>query len=152
MNKQTLLINQIDRKLSTYAQLSDVPIPDKGWIHTIRTGLKMTLKQLGLRMGITPQSVNEIEEREEAGTISINGLKKFAEALDMKFVYGFIPPKGSLEKMIEEKANEVAKKIVMRTAKTMELEEQSIQDQQLQKAIEELKAEIIREMPGYLWD
>lgn len=152
MDKQLLLINQIDRKITSYTQLKDINIPDQGWIKSIRIALSMTLKQLGKRMKITPQSVKEIEEREEAGTISINVLKKFANSLGMKFVYGFIPEQKSLENMIEERALEVAKKIVMRTAKNMELEDQLIPDTYLQKSIQEMKTEIIREMPNYLWD
>jgi len=152
MDKHHLIITQVDRKLAPYAHLKNVTLPDQGWIKSIRTALKMTLKQLGKRMNITPQSVKEIEMREKAGTVSINVLKKFGEALEMQFVYGFIPQSNSLEKMIEEKAFEVAQNIVMRTAKNMEIEDQSVQKSHLEKAILELKNEIIREMPNYLWE
>ncbi len=152
MKKQQLLLSQIDRKIALYNLLKDTSPPNQGWIKTIRIALKMTLKQLGRRMEITPQSVKEIEEREEAGTVSINLLKKFGETMEMKFVYGFIPEKGSLENLIEERAYEVAKEIVMRTSKNMEIEDQLIMEEQLKKSIQIMKTEIIREMPNYLWD
>ena len=152
MDKQHLILSQIDRKILPYAQLKNLTMPEPGWIKSIRTALKMTLKQLGKRMKITPQSVKEIEKREKAGTVSINVLKNFGEALEMKFVYGFIPRNDSLKNMIEERAFNVAQKIVMRTAKNMEIEIQSVQKSHLEKAILELKDEIIREMPNYLWE
>ena len=112
----------------------------------------MTLKQLGKRLNITPPSVKEIEDREKNGTISINILKKFGEAMDMKFVYGFVPHKGSISEIINQQAYEVAKIIVLRTAKNMELEDQLVFNDQIEKAINEKKNEIIRELPKYLWE
>ena len=68
----------------------------------------MTLRQLGNRMNISPQSVGEMENREANGTITLNSLKDMANALDMRLVYGFMPKDGSIEKMIEKKAREIA--------------------------------------------
>ena len=70
----------------------------------------------------------------------------------MKFVYGFIPKSGTLEKMIEERALELAKEIVLRTSNTMQLEDQENTKERISKAIQEKKEEIIRKMPRYLWD
>ena len=152
MDNQKLVIDQLDRKLTNFVGLQNVTMPEQGWIKSIRTALKMTLRQLGNRFEITPQSMKEIEDREKNGTLTINILKKYGEAMDMKFVYGFIPSSGSLKEMINEKAFEVAKSIVMRTAKNMELEDQGVTKEQIDKAIEEKKQELIKEMPKYLWD
>jgi len=118
----------------------------------MRIALNMTLRQLGKRLHITAPSVKEIEDREKSGTISINVLKNFGEAMGMKFVYGFIPLKGSLEEMIQQQAYEVARSIVLRTATHMELEDQSVAKDHLEKAIQEKKNEIMRELPKYLWE
>ena len=152
MDIQKLSIEQLDIKLSPFRLLQGVVVPEQGWIKSIRLVLKMTLSQMGSRLKITLQSAKEMEEREKAGTISLNGLKSFGEAFGMKFVYGFIPEKGSLEEMIHEQAFQIAREIVMRTAQNMELEEQSLAAEQLEKAIEAKKNEIVREMPRYLWD
>ena len=152
MDTQKLFIEQMDMKLAPFRVLHRVLVPEQGWVKSIRTALKMTLGQLGDRLKMTTQSAREIEEREKAGTVSINVLKNVGEAFGMKFVYGYIPEKGSLEQMIQEQAFQVAKKIVLRTANNMELEGQSVMAEQLERAIEEKKNEIIREMPKYLWD
>lgn len=151
-SNQKLLIEQIDRKIALFNPINGIEPPATGWIHVIRTAIKMSLRQFGERMDMTPPSAKEIEQREAAGTISLKSLKDAAIAMDMKFVYGFVPLNGSLQTMIERRANEIAKKIVMRTSHTMKLEDQEVGNARLEKAIKELAAEIRQEMPRYLWD
>ena len=112
----------------------------------------MSLRQLGNRMDITPQSVREIEERERNGTVSINVLKQVGRALNMKLVYGFTPRSDTLEKMIEERAYQLAIEIVQRTSTTMSLEDQKTSDERIEKAIKEKAEEIKTILPRYLWD
>ncbi|MBE0654453.1 MAG: XRE family transcriptional regulator, partial [Bacteroidales bacterium] len=102
MKTKKLIRDQLDKKIGKYSNLDEVVVPPEGWIYSIRHGINMSLRQLGQRMSITPQSVKEIEEREKNGTISIKVLKQVAAAMDMKFVYGFIPSEKTLEGMIEK--------------------------------------------------
>lgn len=146
-----LLISQIDKKLLVFSKL-DNAIPSGGWIHAIRTALKMSLRQLGNRLSIAPQSMKEIEQREKDGSITLKNLREAGKALNMELVYGFVPKEESLEKMIEKKAYEIAKEIVMRTSHSMLLEDQENSRQRIEKAIKERAEEIKNEMPGYLWD
>src|SRR5687767_14528194 len=111
--KQKLVIEQLDRKLSVYRTLPDMP--SKGWICVVRTGLKMSLRQLADRLGVTAPSVKEIEDREKNGSITVRNLKEAARALNMRLVYGLVPIDGTLETMIEQRAEELARKIVLRT-------------------------------------
>ncbi|NOZ03441.1 MAG: mobile mystery protein A [FCB group bacterium] len=152
MKERKLIIDQLDRKIIKYKNLADVIIPPKGWIYSIRKALNMSLRQLGNRMSITPQSVREIEERERNGTVSINVLRQVGEALNMKFVYGFIPKNYTLKKMIEERAHELAKEIVQRTSVSMSLEDQKTSDERIAQAIREKAEEIQASIPKYLWD
>lgn len=145
-----LQIEQLDRKIDGLAGFAETPT--KGWIHGIRTALKMSFRQLGERMGITAQSAQEIEARESTGNITLKNLREVATALDMKLVYGFIPREGSLDKMLEKQAYAVARKIVMRTDNTMKLEDQGVGEKRIEKAVRELAEEIKREMPRYLWN
>jgi predicted DNA-binding mobile mystery protein A len=103
-------------------------------------------------MGITAQSVKEIEEREKNGTISINVLRQFCKCLGLKFVYGFIPKQESLNDLIEKRAIELAKEIVNRTSMSMKLEDQENNPKRIQKAINEKANEIKLDMPKILWD
>ncbi len=151
-SKQKLLIEQTDRKLQVFRGLEKNSIPPLGWIHTIRTALKMSLRQLGNKLDMSAQSVKEIEAREANGSITIKSLSEAAKALDMNFVYGFVSQHQSLENMIEQRAYEKAKEIVMRTHKTMQLENQQNSNTRIQKAIENRAGEIKNNMPKYLWD
>jgi predicted DNA-binding mobile mystery protein A len=129
-----------------------IQLPDRGWIHTIRTTLNMTMAQLGTKLNITRQGVNKIEEREANGTIAINSLKEVAKALDMKLVYALIPIDGTIDNLIEKKAKKLAKKIVLRTNQNMKLEDQGIGDEKITEIVKELADEIKREVRRSLWD
>jgi predicted DNA-binding mobile mystery protein A len=150
--KQKLLIEQTDKKLAVFIPISSNVIPSKGWVNTVRTSLKMSLRQLGNRLKISSQSVKEIEVREANGTITLNSLKDAANALDLKLVYGFVSKHGSIDQMIEQRAKELATEIVMRTNTTMSLEDQQNSKERIKQAITQKTAEIKFEMPKYLWD
>ncbi|MEA3478140.1 MAG: mobile mystery protein A [Bacteroidota bacterium] len=149
---QKLIIDQIDRRLRDFKSVRNPLVPGKGWIYSIRIALKMSMRQLGNRLKITPQSVKEIEEREVNGSITINSLREAGEALDMKLFYGFIPKKEGIDKMIEERAFEIAKEIVLRTSQTMMLEDRENIQERLDSAIREKAMEIKNTMPKYLWE
>jgi predicted DNA-binding mobile mystery protein A len=152
MKKQKLIMEQTDRKILLLKKADALVIPPTGWIFTIRTALGMSMRQLGKRMGITPQSIKEIEDRERNKSISLKVLCQFAEALDMKFIYGFVPEAGSLEELIERRALEMAKEIVGRTSVTMKIEDQENVPKRIKKAVRE-KADVLKnEIPKYLWD
>ncbi len=152
ISKQRLLIEHADQKLAVFKPLNSITIPQKGWIHIIRVALRMSLRQLGNRLKISPQSVKEMEERESNGSITIKGLKEVGAALNMKLIYGFIPEEESIEKMIEKQALEIAKDIVLRTSNTMQLEDQENSNARIEKAISNRAEDIKMKMPTYLWD
>lgn len=151
-NKKKLLIEQLDQKLNPFQQTELVLVPNKGWINTIRTTINMTMAQLGAKLNITRQGVKRIEDSEAKGTLSINSLKEVAQALDLKFVYGFVPKDGSIDNLIHLKAENLARKIVLRTNQNMKLEDQGISDDKINDSIIDLANEIKREMRRSLWD
>lgn len=152
MSKQLLLIQQLNTKMNAYAVVEKAVQPPTGWIKSIRTALGMSMQQLGNRLSISKQSVLDMEEREKNGSITIKALKEAAKALDMKLVYGFVPVDGSLEKLIERKAKELAAQIVLRTNTNMKLEEQGNSQKRIDKAIKEMTSELKHAMPKTLWD
>jgi len=152
VQNQKLIIEQLDRKLLALKRMENMVAPHKGWVAAVRAALNMSLRQLGQRLGISAQSVKEIEERETKGAITVKSLGEVANALNMKLVYGFVPRGLSLEKLIEQRANELAKEIVLRTSHTMNLEDQQVSYKRINKAIKSKAEEIKNKMPGYLWD
>ena len=151
-NKRTLLIEQLDQKLKPFLETRKVVVPERGWINTIRTTLNMTMAQLGERLNITRQGVKGIEGSEANGTITINSLKDVANAMDLKFVYALVPKNGTIDDLIEIKAQKLAQKIVFRTNQNMKLENQGIGEAKLNKTIKDLANEIKRELRKSLWD
>ena len=152
MNKKRLQIEQLENKLSGFSAAQKVVVPPTGWLKAVRVSLGMSLQQLADKLSITKQSVREIELREKEGSITLKNLRDTANALDMQLVYGFVPKDGSIEKLIDRKAKELATRIVSRTSNTMKLEDQENTQQRLKKAIEERTAEIKNELPKMLWD
>ena len=152
MGKKSLQIQQLNTKMLAYASLQKVAPPPTGWIKAIRNAIGMSMLQLGNRLSITKQSVQDMERREKDGSITIKALREAARALDMQLVYGFVPNDGSLELLIERKAKELATQIVMRTNTTMKLEDQENTKQRIEKAIQERTTIIKTEMPKTLWD
>jgi len=151
-NKKQLLIEQLDRKLVKFKETATVQVPTKGWINTIRTTINMTRDQLGSKLEMTKGAIQKIEEREASGQITINKLRDVAHALNMKFVYGFIPNDGSIEELISIKSEKLARKIVLRTNQNMKLEDQGIGDEKINKTIKDLATEIKREVRRSIWD
>lgn len=150
--KKTLILNQLDAKIKKLNSVSINELPSTGWIKATRLALGMSQEQLGKKLQITRQSVQELEKREQEGTITLKTLKEVAKAMEIQLVYGFIPNQGSLEALIEKKASELATRIVMRTSNSMKLENQQNSDKRLQKAIKERTRILVNEMPKILWD
>lgn len=152
MAQKSLQLQQLNSKMLRFASLKQVAMPPTGWIKAIRTALGMTLQQLGTKLNISKQAVMDMEKREKEGSITIKSLREIARAMDMQLVYGFIPNDGSLDALIEKRANELATQIVMRTANTMKLEDQANSKKRIQAAIRERATNIQNEMPKILWD
>lgn len=152
MGKKNLQLQQLNGKMLLYAKLQEATPPPTGWIKAIRTALGMSLHQLGRYLSVSRQSVQEMEKREQDGSITIKSLREVARVLDMQLVYGFVPKDGSLDALIERRATELATKIVMRTSTTMKLEDQENSRQRIEKAIQERATALKNDMPKILWD
>jgi predicted DNA-binding mobile mystery protein A len=152
MKKRSLQLQQLNTKMQAYAELAGVVSPPTGWVRALRVALGMSMEQLGKKLGITKQSVLSVEKRERDGSITLKALSEVAAALDMKLVYGFAPKDGSLEAMIERKARERAREIVLRASHTMRLEEQENSVNRISNAIEEKTFLFKNELPKILWD
>ncbi len=145
-NKNKLLIEQLDHKLDDFKSAASIVVPERGWIHTIRKTLGMTMKQLGSKLELSAGAVQKIEEREAMGQISINKLREVGIAMDLKLVYGFAPMDGSIDNLIIKKAEELAKKIVLRTNQNMRLEYQGIPSYKIKESINYLANHTQRQM------
>lgn len=151
-SERKLMLEQLDKKLSKFASIGSDITPRSGWIKAIRTALNISLIQFARILKKSSPTVKELEEREAEQNITLKKLTEVGEALNLRLVYGFVPEEGSLEKIIEKRAYQLAKEIVMRTSHTMKLEDQENSEERINKAILERAKKIKNEMPKYLWD
>ncbi|MCF8461810.1 MAG: mobile mystery protein A [Flavobacteriales bacterium] len=151
-SQHKLRISQLEEKLQLFNAIREIQTPNKGWVHSIRTTLNMTLRQLGNKLNMSEQGARDLENREASGSISLRSLQEAANAMDMKFVYGLVPKDGTLEQLVERKARVLAEKIVRRTHHNMQLEDQGNSEERIAAAIDELTDEIKRELRRSIWD
>jgi predicted DNA-binding mobile mystery protein A len=97
---------------------------------------------------MTKQGVGKLEASEADGTISLDTLRRAAEALDAKLIYALVP-NSSLEEIVDQRANEVARRDVDRVRHTMLLEDQRGGEGDTERLVEEL-AEQVKISPA-LW-
>ena len=136
-----LVRRHLDAKLERFRPLKDIKPPRKGWVRAIRDALGMTGEQLARRIGTNKQRIARIESDESQGRVTIKTLRRVAEGLDCVFVYSFVP-RMTLEETVRNRAMRVASKRMGRVSRTMELEQQGLDDREqeiiLQDATEQL--------------
>ena len=98
-----------------------------GWIKYTRTVLEMTLKELAKLTGQSLPNVAQAEKRESEGKITIDTLSKLADAMECDFVYAFIP-REDIPDLLQRKALEKAKRMILQAETHMSLEDQSVNE------------------------
>lgn len=146
-----LIRKQLDKKLNKLKPLLKMGVPTEGWIRAIREGLGMTLEELGSRVGLDKSRVYRIEHAEVNGDVKLSTLRKMADGLEVKFVYGFVPEQ-TLEDVVREQAIKIAKKRLSRIDHSMKLEQQGISEEERQEALDDLMDKILIEEPKNFWD
>ena len=147
--QRTLARRRLDRRFASFSVLEANITPRRAWIRAIRDALGMTGSQLASRMGITPQSVSEMEHSETQGTIRMSTLRRAAEALDCDLVYEIIPRR-PLDETVNDRARALALRQLDDVARTMELEDQGVADEDFEDRVADYIRENIREAD--LWD
>jgi predicted DNA-binding mobile mystery protein A len=139
---------QLDEALVKYKNL---PTLKRGYIREVREALDMSAQQLSARVGITPASLNELQHNEVKGTITLNSLRRVAEAMDCQLVYAIVPNE-SLVAQLERKARDIALKITEENARTMALEDQAVTDETSERMIRLLTQQVMDSWGRKIWD
>ncbi len=100
---------------------------------------------------LSQHTIIKIEHSEVNGTITLNSLRKAAEAIDCCLVYA-VMPRTSLEDIIVRQARKTAEKEFFKIDKTMALEDQSVDAAVQRQMIEELAQELIDALKKELWN
>jgi len=93
-------------------------------------------------MGISQQSVVDLERSEGRSTIQIDTLERAAAAMECELVYAIVP-RTSLEGIIQTRARDKARQQLATVEHHSRLEDQSVSETDLEAQIDELAAELI---------
>lgn len=132
-------------------QLANLTVPSEGWLVMLRKALGMSGADVAKRMGVTRNAVYQAERNELDGAITLKQMEKLAEALGGRFVYAIVP-EGGVENVIKVQAWRKAEARIRRASAHMALEAQSLPKEQTRQKIEELAAELMRDMPSDFWE
>jgi predicted DNA-binding mobile mystery protein A len=137
--------------LRPWDDLPRAGVPKRGWIRAIRQALGMSGGQLGRRLGLTRQGVEDLERREAARSVTLAALAEAARALDAELVYAIVP-RTSLEEARRARARAVAERELGRVAHSMRLEAQGVSKAEHNRQVTELQNELLRAWSRRIWD
>jgi len=141
MKQSQIARRRLDERLQTINS-AEVPRPHRGWIRAVREALGMSTTDLGRRMGISQQSVVDLEQSEGRSTIQLDTLERAAAAMECELVYAIVP-RTSLEEIVQARAHDKARQQLAIVEHHSRLEDQSVSDTDLKTQIDELAAELI---------
>lgn len=123
MQNQEALLRHIEKRSRVLRPM--LMHPQKGWIREMRQALGITLAKLGDLCGLATPTIAQAERRELEGKLTLETLRKTAEAMNCELTYSFIP-KSDMTEFIEKKAYEKAKRILNVADIHMSLENQKV--------------------------
>jgi predicted DNA-binding mobile mystery protein A len=145
----SLKISQLERKFKTLRSEISLGIPKDGWIRTLRNCYGMTLRQLAKRVGVADSRIYTAEKAETKGKITVETLRRIADALNCDVFYSFVP-REPITDFIARNAEKNAGEKIKTLAHSMKLEDQGLDNQKLKKLYEELLAEYLKK-PTKIW-
>jgi len=142
MNTHAQARSRLDARLVAYRRLVDEPRPHRGWIRAIRDALGMSGAELAARMGVSQQSIPDIEQSEAAGTVKLATLHRAARALDCDLVYVLVP-RHPLDEAVRAQARRRAEALLGRVAHHSRLEDQSVDYAGFASQVDDLAARLV---------
>ena len=142
---------QLSEALRKYPTASVAPPPRNGWARAVREALGVTQVQLATRLGITRQSVQDLESAEASRRITLESLDRLAGAMGCRVVYAVVPESGSLDDLRQRRAAEVAEEMLKATNHSMSLEAQSVSKRERSRQKKRLEESLLRGSPRQLW-
>lgn len=145
-----LKLKQTEELVRPFRRLVHAQTPRGGWVRAIREALGMSAQQLGTRVRVKRQTIENLERSEAGGRISLDSLNRVAKALGCRVVYALVPEE-PLDELRRERARLVAESIVRPVSHSMRLEAQSIGKREEQRQKEELVQKLLQGNPKKLW-
>ena len=150
-NYAKLKLKQVEELVLPFRRFPRVPPPRGGWVRTIREALGMSAQQLGARIRVARQTVENLERSEAQGKITLESLNKLAGALGCRVVYALVPEK-PLAEIQHDRAREIAEGLVKSASHSMNLEAQSVSDKERRRQSERMVETLLHGNPRKLWE
>lgn len=110
----------------------------------------MTSNELASRVGVNQSRIIHMEKSESEGNIKISTMERIADALEMDFVYGFVP-RTSLNEMVQKQARKIVLQKMERLNHTMRLEMQELSIEEKEMAMKDMMDRILIDEPKDFW-
>jgi len=149
-DKDIMRLEQVEESLAPFRMVMGIQVPRGGWVKAIQGALGMTNVQLARRMRKVPQTIEDMQQYEAAGTIKLKTLRELAEALDCQLVYSLVPKK-TLDEIRIEQARKIARTQLKITSHSMELENQGVGPDVEERQLQRLVAKLLAGNPKKLW-
>lgn len=148
--KTNLQLRQMDLAADAARRIASLaPTVPGGWLASLRRALGIPRSALAKRLGVHPTTLLAAERGEVDGTITLKQLRRIAAALDCEVSYVLVPRERP-SRVLEQKAEEVARAEMGRLLHTMGLEKQSPEAGARRRLLAEHKARLL-ETPRILW-
>jgi predicted DNA-binding mobile mystery protein A len=123
--------------------------PSRGWIASIRTSLGMSRVALAKLLKVSQQSIDEYEKGEVSGSITLETLRRVADALDAELIVALVPRKSAAD-TLRARAESIAREEMHAVIHTMRLEDQEVESEATREEYEKLVTSLLAK-PRKLW-
>lgn len=137
------LARMLDRSAE---QLSELQIPDKGWIASMRLALGMSAEHVAKRKGVSRNAVYQAERSEKEGAVSLKQMENLAAAMGGRFVYAIVP-NAPIEQLMYKQAFLKARSLLMD-----EPDHASWSKDDQQDWVDDRAAQLLHDMPQDFWE
>jgi|SaaInlStandDraft_1057018.scaffolds.fasta_scaffold58595_2 predicted DNA-binding mobile mystery protein A len=144
--KKPLIIKQLNESI-----IPKVRTPRDGWVRSLRNALGMKLKDLAKRLSVNDSTVSRMENREVDGTITLNSLRKLADAMDCDLVYGLVPREGNYSKLLKRQARQYVSQNWDLVNHSMMLERQQLTEKEREEIAEMRANELASNVDPVIW-
>jgi predicted DNA-binding mobile mystery protein A len=157
MNIREIVISQYREIIDAAIEMaSKLKRPPEGWLRTNRKALKIPVSVILKRANIKKSELYRIEKAEVEGKLTLNKLKRTAEAMGCEFHYAIIPKTisnaTSVDDIIEYRARRLASKLLEKVDINMQLEEQATTMEQIESQHKQTTEKLVKEMPDWFWE
>lgn len=111
----------------------------------------MTTRQLAARVGVSQSTLASLEKSEANDRITLQSLRKVADALDCDLQYTLVP-RSALKRRVEDRAEVVAHDRVVRIWHSMRLENQAPTAKVDKKEISKIQKDLLDANWKQLWE